>query len=112
MSALGTVTSTEIVPRTPTGSSQPNLPGFYPAVYPKRLKLKRLDCLSRTRHLLRRQQTGTLDAHFHHLSARMPLQGLCRKPDAAPRKLFHRGKQDVSVYGEAAHTPLRVLSAP
>jgi hypothetical protein len=43
-------------PITPT-----NLPGFYPAVYPKRSG-HALDCLSRTCHL--REQAGTLEAHF------------------------------------------------
>jgi hypothetical protein len=65
----------EIVPRAITGSSQPNLPGFCPAVYPSRLAA-RLDCLSRTRHLLQ-QQAGTLDAHFLYL-AHSALQALCR----------------------------------
>ena len=60
--APGIPTAREIVPRASSDSSQPNLPGFCPAVYPVR-PAAHPDCLSRTRHLLE-AQAGTLDAHF------------------------------------------------
>jgi len=60
--ASGTPIEREIVPRASSDSSQPNLPGFCPAVYPVR-PAAHPDCLSRTRHLLQ-AQAGTLDAHF------------------------------------------------
>jgi hypothetical protein len=66
MSTLGTTTAWSQSRGPATDSSQPNLPGFCPAVYPTRLAA-RLDCLSRTRHLLQ-QQAGTLDAHFQFLT--------------------------------------------
>ena len=102
VSALGTVTATEIVPRTAAGSSQPNLPGFYPAVYPKRLMLKRLDCLSRTRHPLGMATDRNPRRTFPSFVLQAYLcKGCAWRRRAAAQKAFRRGKQHVSSHDEA-----------